>query len=81
MRAVDHVIEHFPESAAVVRRLYLRDERFRSVCEDFALSIHSLRRFEARVDADRRPEVEDYRKLLRELEQELRSYLPSDESK
>jgi hypothetical protein len=80
MHAVDHAIERFPASAAIVRRLYLSNEHFRSICQDLALSISELRRFEARNDAHLRPEVEDYRKLLGELELELREYLEAAEA-
>lgn len=79
MRAVDHVIERFPERMQIVRRLYLRDEKFRAICEDFALSIQALRRFEQRPDAQFRPEVEDYRTVLRELEKELADYMAAAE--
>ena len=79
MRAVDHVVERFPERKELVRRLYLKDEQFRSMCEDFLLSIDSLRRFEGRPDAHLRPEVDDYRALLGELEAEIRSYLATTE--
>jgi hypothetical protein len=75
MRAVDHVIEHFPDRTELVRRLYLQDEQFRAICEDFELSITSLRGFEKRPDAHTRPEIDDYRTVLRELEDELRKYL------
>jgi hypothetical protein len=80
MRAVDHVSERFPDRIGSVRRLYLRDERFRAICEDLALSISSLRRFEKRPDAHMRPEVDDYRTVLRELEIELRDYLIAAET-
>jgi hypothetical protein len=80
MRAVDQVVERFPEQMEMVRRLYLSDEQFRSICEDFSLSVDSLRRFERRPDAHLRPEVDDYRTLLRELEDEIRSYLAAAES-
>jgi hypothetical protein len=75
MRAVDHVAERFPDRGATVRRLYLSNEGFRAACEDFALSLASLRRFQARPDSAIRPEVDDYRTLLRELEDELSDYL------
>ena len=80
MHVVDHAIERFPASASVVRRLYLSDKSFREACGDLALSIASLRSFEARPDAHLRPEVEDYRQLLRELEAELRLYIDAAEA-
>jgi hypothetical protein len=75
MRAVDPVVERFSSQTPLVRRLYLSDARFRGLCEDFALSISSLHRFEARSDAHLRAEIDDYRVLIKELEIELRNYL------
>ena len=75
MRPIDCVIERFPECAVLVRRLYLGDERFRAICEDYALALTSLRNFEERADADVRPEIDDYRSLIQELEDELQKYL------
>ena len=77
MRPVDLALERFPESAALVRKLYLKDERFRAVCEDLALAVSSLRSFENRKDAHLRPEIADYQRLLKELEGELRSHISS----
>ncbi|MHA3979831.1 hypothetical protein ACW9UR_19315 [Halovulum sp. GXIMD14794] len=77
MRVVDQVSERFPDRALLIRRLYLRDEGFRAVCEDLALTLSSLRRFEARPDAHLRPEVDDYRTVLCELEAELVDCLDS----
>lgn len=75
MHAIDHVVAHFPDQASVVRRLYLSDEHFRAVCEDYLLCINSLTKFETRPDARSRPEIEDYRQLLQELELEMATYL------
>lgn len=75
MRAVDHVIARFPDMGTTVRQLYLRDEEFRTICEDLGLAIDSLRHYQDRPDADLRSEIDDYRKLLHELEEELREYL------
>lgn len=75
MRTIEHVLSRFPERAAAVRRLYLKDTHFRAVCEDCALAAWSLRHFEARADAPLRPEVDEYRSLLCELEDEISAYL------
>ena len=75
MHVVDQVIQRFPDNVVVVRRLFLSDAHFRAVCEDYALCIASLRRFEARPDAGLRPEVDDFRRIRVELELELRNHL------
>lgn len=80
MRAIDRVIERFPEMASTARALYLRDERFRSICDDLSLAFASLQAFEQRPDANARPEIADYRQVLEELEAELESYLRTNGS-
>jgi hypothetical protein len=75
MRAVDLAVGFFPDCALAVRRLYLKDEQFRSICEDLLLAQDSLRRFEGRNDAETRVEIEDLRNILQELKTELRAYL------
>lgn len=80
MRAVDHVIARMPELSHAVRSLYLRDDRFRAICEDFALATVALQRFSLRPDAELRPEVDDFRTVTRELEEELRLYLAASEA-
>ncbi|MTH61658.1 hypothetical protein [Paracoccus litorisediminis] len=75
MHLIEHVIQRFPDRAKIIRRLYLRDERFRAICEDMEMAVASLKRFEARPDAVLRPEVDEYRHVLVELEEELRDYL------
>ncbi|MCA1300560.1 hypothetical protein [Stappia indica] len=75
MHAIDHVVARFPKQASIVRRLYLSDEHFRAVCEDYLLCINSLTKFEARPDANSRPEVAEYRQLRQELELEMATYV------
>ena len=78
MRAVEFVMERFPDYAGLARRLYLRSEHFRFSCEEFAMSLESLRHFEARKDAGERPEIAEYRSLLREIEDELLALLEAE---
>ena len=68
------VVERFPEKAALVRRLALRDEDFRGLCEEYALAKESLATFEARPDAAVRPEIAEYRTVIAELEREISAY-------
>ena len=61
----------FPEAAAALRRLALRDPEFREICEEYALARESLAGFEARPDAAERPEIGDYRVMIVEIENEI----------
>lgn len=68
-------LEVFPEDASLVRRLFLADRSFRSACEDYRLAREGLASF-GRLQGDPpRPEVEDYRRLVRELEAEMRGMI------
>ena len=69
------VLALFPEKSVAARELFLRDEVFRGLCEDYALARDTLVRFEAMPDADQRPEVPDYRSVISELEKEIAAVL------
>lgn len=64
-------VARFPEAAAALRRLALTDPEFREICEEYALAQESLAGFEARADAAERPEIDDYRTVIAELESEI----------
>jgi hypothetical protein len=74
MKDLDQVLARFPQRANEIRRLYLGDTRFRSICEDLSLAYSSLT---GPVSDD--PGVNSFRHdlcLLRdELESELLTYL------
>ena len=64
-------VARFPEAATALRRLALTDPAFREICEEYALAERSLAGFEARPDAAERPEIDDYRTVIAELENEI----------
>lgn len=66
-----HVLERFPTASILVRRLFLVDRDFRSVCEDYALAQNTLARFQTMPDAQQRPEIADYLSIIDELESEI----------
>lgn len=69
------IIERFPGDGALIRRLALKDEAFRGICEDYVLACASLSWFEARSGAKERPEVADYRSVIAGLEEEVAQLL------
>jgi len=72
---VRHVMDRFPADADLVLQCALENERFRSLCEDYALALEALRRLEA---LDRRmveSRIADYRALMTDLEREIQSTL------
>lgn len=74
-RGLRLILLRFPSQADDIRLAALRDRRFRSLCEDFALALEALARFEARPDAAERKEIPEYRTLVAELEAEVAGYL------
>lgn len=69
------IIERFPGDGVLIRRLALRDEAFRGICEEYVLACASLSWFEARSDVEERPEVADYRSVIASLEDEVSQFL------
>jgi hypothetical protein len=69
------VLEMFPGHRKTIATLSLSDRPFRSLIEDLVLAHEALERFEARPDADDRPEILEYRTIIRELEDDVRAYL------
>lgn len=68
-------IDAFPEDVPLIRRLFLADRTFRSACEDYRLAREGLDAF-ARLQREApRPEIEDYQRLVRELEAEMREMI------
>lgn len=65
----------FPERAEEIPRLALRNDAFRTICEDYGMALEALKRLEIRnhpLDLER---ILEYRALIRELEGELREEL------
>ena len=74
---VKRVIERFPTQADLILRLAAQSESFRAICEDYALAVESLQRFEAlaRAQVENKAQVErkiaDYRGIVLDLAQEI----------
>lgn len=75
-----HVLERFPDRAALVRQLVLVDATFASICEDYALASATLARLEALPPAEQAgTEIADYRTLVADLEREIAEALRNAE--
>jgi hypothetical protein len=73
--ALSWAVARFPAEATTLRRLALAQREFRELCEEYALALESLARFEARPDAAERSEVAEYRTVIAELEREIGRYV------
>jgi hypothetical protein len=74
---LEQALQRFPADAAVIRRLFLADPCFRSVCEDYRLASEALAGFRRRPDAETRPEIEEYCRVMAELEAEIAALVGS----
>lgn len=74
------VLAMFPSREQEILQLSRRDSEFRSLAEDLWDAQESLRFFLALPDAASRPEVEEYRTIIAELEAEVRHYLATKAS-
>lgn len=69
---LSQILERFPKDAALVMRLVLESETFRNVCEDYVLARWTLSTIESTPEPERdRTRLADYRRLVRELEEEI----------
>lgn len=75
---LDQTLRRFPDDSEAIRRLFLADPRFRGVCEDYRLATEALAGFLRRADALARPEIEDYRRVMAELESEIASLVQAN---
>ena len=70
MQAIAIAVSRFPEHELTVRRLYGGDLEFRTICEDLGEAQRALRRWELAETASE-CRAQQYRELLRELENEI----------
>ena len=72
---VGRVHKLFPSWAEEVTRLALRNEAFRTMCEEYGAAVGALEMLEARNYPQDVERMHEYRALIRELELELRAEL------
>jgi hypothetical protein len=65
------VLNRFPDRSDQILRLYDTVDDVQHICDDLALAIVTLQRFEARIDQDRAGEISDYREIIDKLQAEL----------
>ena len=68
-------VARFPEAAATLRMLALSDPAFREMCEEYALAERSLAGVRGATGRRRAPEIDDYRTVIAELENEIDRFL------
>jgi hypothetical protein len=72
--SIDLLASRFPRHEFAIRRLYVRDPEFRSVCDDYGEVQRALEHWQA-ADPPVRGRVAQYRRMLEELEAEALTFL------
>jgi hypothetical protein len=68
----DQLVGRFPREAALIARLLVADDAFRSMCEDWVLAKDALAAQLKKTQSERDPtKISDYRRLVAELEEEI----------
>ena len=68
----DQLVGRFPEEAGVIARLFVQNEAFRAMCEDWVLAKSALAALLERAQSEQEPtKIADYRRLVAELEDEI----------
>jgi hypothetical protein len=79
-RPARHVIKRFPEHELAIERLVRTSESFRSMCEDYALGVEALGRWERATDPKPAARIAELRESLLELEEEMLEALVASRS-
>jgi hypothetical protein len=66
-----YVLDQLPEHRHAIRERMGVDQEFRSLCEDYGDAFEALRRWEGSDDSHRVARIEEFRRLLGDLEAEI----------
>jgi hypothetical protein len=66
-----HILEQFPEKSHVIAHLIEEDPEFLTMCEDYDTCVNALRYWEQSKKPEAKTRVDEYRSLVRELEEEI----------
>jgi hypothetical protein len=73
-----HLIKRFPEHELAIERLIRTNESFRSMCDDYAVGLEALRRWERATDPKRAVRIAELRESLVELDEEILEVLEQE---
>lgn len=69
------VMKRFPDREDILRRMYLRNETFKSICEDYQKCEEALRYWSKSERAEAQERQREYLDLLYELNSEIQQSL------
>jgi hypothetical protein len=69
------IMKHFPGHEDILRRMYIRNETFKSICNDYQKCAEAVEYWK-RSNLEKAPlRADEYATLLMELEEEICEYL------
>jgi hypothetical protein len=78
MEGFRSIVARFPQRELEIRRRFVRDPHFRSICTDYEEATRALRHWQQAIkqgDREGGRKAEEYKNLLIELEKEILAYL------
>ena len=69
------IMERFPDRGDNLRRMYLKSETFKTICEDFKKCAEAIEYWNRSNHENASKRAKEYSDLLAELEEEIRDYL------
>ena len=69
------ILKQFPEHSHTITRLMEEDPEFLALCEDYHLCVEALRYWEQSKEHEAETRVNEYRTLIKELEEEISQFL------
>ena len=66
-----HILEKFREDSHTIARLIEKDDEFLAMCEDYDACVNALQYWAKSKEAEAQTRVNEYRTLIKELEEEI----------
>ena len=74
-----HIRERFPDKSHIIDLLMAEDSEFLTLCEDYDVCVYALRYWAKSKAPEAETRVNEYRTLVRELEEEITQALAAVE--
>jgi hypothetical protein len=79
--AIFAILERFPARKDTIKRLFIADGEFQTLCEDFCQCSQALVYWNQSIKTDAPARREEYKALRQELENEIKRLIDEAESK
>lgn len=70
-----HILAKFPEKNRTIARLLEEDPEFFALSEDYDICVKALQHWEQSKEPEAKTRVNEYRTLIKELEEEISQFL------